>query len=765
MSWFVMLLGVLAVAGLVAFAMRLPPPAPADAPDERFSAERAMEVVRHLTDEIGVRPNGSNAHERAAEYLAGKLRELEGVEVELQRVGGVQQHGQNTLPFPPFVYQTLNVVARIEGESPGAVLLNAHYDTATESVGAGDDAIGVAAIVEAARILASGPELRHSVVLLLNGAEEGGLLGASGFLQHRYAKDVEAYIYLDGGPAGKPLIIGAGPGNAWLLDEFADAAPAPAVTVVARDLIDSGALPHSGDFVPFHEAGIPGIDLAPLGDFWAIHTSRDTADRVDLPTLQLLGQSLLDGARGLAESDLKGNVDDRRLVYHDVASLFVLNYSRPVATAAALAVLALIAVGLVLARRRGEITFKQVLGAFGRVTAAAVAALLAAMLVAVLLGMVLGRPHGWFSAPWVAVLAFGAPALAAALAVLALRRHTPAEAATLATWAGALLFWALWLALATLGGAGSGYLALWFAGFGAIGFLTAVLRPGWRPWIWLVGFVPGAVLVVELITPILPFAVADVGLVPAPAPLDLVIAVLLGLTVFALVPLGLAPIAGMRRLGRVALVFAALTVFGIAVAAARSPYTEERPKRVRAAVAVRDGESALLIGSMDALPLEPVLADAPEAKPYEPSWAPVPGLDPPFTYQLPAAQPKSEPPRIEVVSSRFDEAAGTREVRVRLVTTWPKLRLNVPIGALLGWSHGELPEKSIDPSRMLLAFDNATAEQREFVLELAGSDPVEVELIEVRGPSEAPEMRALAERLPPWVNLDAQEIWAITQKI
>jgi hypothetical protein len=30
--------------------------------------------------------------------------------------------------------------------------------------------------------------------------------------------DVRAYIYLDGGPRGKPLIIGAGPHNAWLLE-------------------------------------------------------------------------------------------------------------------------------------------------------------------------------------------------------------------------------------------------------------------------------------------------------------------------------------------------------------------------------------------------------------------------------------------------------------------------------------------------------------------------------------------------------------------
>jgi len=766
MSWLALLVGVLLVVGLVAFSMRSRSPLPADAPEDRFSAERAMEIVRYLSEEIGMRPNGSPAHERAAEYLAAELRELPGVEVELQRVASIQQHAQTTIPFPPFVYQTLNVVARIEGESPDAVLLNAHYDTLTEGgTGAGDDGMGVAAIVEAARALASGPKLRHSVVVLLNGAEEVGLLGASGFLEHRYAKDVKAYIYPDGGPAGKPLIIGAGPGNAWLLDAFTGAAPAPAVTVVAQDVIDSGMLPHSGDFVPFHEAGIPGIDLAPLGDFWAIHTSRDVPERVDLPTLQLLGQSLLDGARGLAGSELPGNVDDRRLVYHDVATLFVLDYPRPLAVALALVAVLLVAVGLVLARRRGVLSLKQELGAFGRVLAAAVSALLAALLVAALLGLVLGRPHGWFSAPWVAVLAFGAPALAAALAVSAIRRRDPPETAPLATWAGALLLWALWLVLATLGGAGSGYLALWFTGFGAIGFIAAVLRPGWRPWVWLVAWVPGAVLTLELMTPILPFAVADVGLVPAPAPLDMLIGLLVGVTVLVLVPLGLVPVAGVRRLGWVAIGLAALAVAGVVVAAVHAPYTAERPKRVRATVAVRDGEPALLIGSGDALPVEQALTHVSGVAPIAQPWAPVPGLDPPFTHRLPAAAPDRQPPRIEIVSSSVDQARGSRRVRLRLVTEWPRLRLYVPTGALRGWSLGEVPERSIDPNRMLAIFENASPAQREIELELAGEDPVEVELIEVRGPSRAPEMEALRRRLPPWVALDAQEVWSITQAI
>src|SRR5512140_861102 len=73
-------------AALVLSVRALAPPAPVgrDAPADRFSEERARDVVATLTRDIGLRPNGSAAHARAAEYLAAELRKLSGVEVELQ---------------------------------------------------------------------------------------------------------------------------------------------------------------------------------------------------------------------------------------------------------------------------------------------------------------------------------------------------------------------------------------------------------------------------------------------------------------------------------------------------------------------------------------------------------------------------------------------------------------------------------------------------------------------------------------------------------
>ena len=53
-----------------------------------------------------------------------------------------------------------------------AVALVAHFDSDPTTPGANDDAAGVAAILETARVLLSGPPLRNDVILLFTDGEE-----------------------------------------------------------------------------------------------------------------------------------------------------------------------------------------------------------------------------------------------------------------------------------------------------------------------------------------------------------------------------------------------------------------------------------------------------------------------------------------------------------------------------------------------------------------------------------------------------------------
>ena len=107
------------------------------------------------------------------------------------------------------------------------------------------------------RALAREAPLAHTLIVNLNGAEEIGLLGAAGFLKHRWARDVRAYVYVEALPGGMTGLFGAGPGNPWLAKTYARAVPRPSATSSARTWCGPGCCPTTATSRPFHEAGWP----------------------------------------------------------------------------------------------------------------------------------------------------------------------------------------------------------------------------------------------------------------------------------------------------------------------------------------------------------------------------------------------------------------------------------------------------------------------------------------------------------------------------
>ena len=69
-SWLWLLAGILIVAMLVALTSYPTASTESNEAADRFSSDRAMRIVRRLCDEIGVRPNGTPEHARAAAMLA-----------------------------------------------------------------------------------------------------------------------------------------------------------------------------------------------------------------------------------------------------------------------------------------------------------------------------------------------------------------------------------------------------------------------------------------------------------------------------------------------------------------------------------------------------------------------------------------------------------------------------------------------------------------------------------------------------------------------
>jgi hypothetical protein len=772
-SWVAVAALLAAILGASLRTLQPPAPLPPDAPDTRFSEGRAREVVRRLADDIGFRVNGTPSHVQAAEMLAGELRRIPGVEVELQTVSGTQVYRSSWLPA--FVYRTVNVVARLPGRSPDAILLDAHFDTLVDSVGAADDAAGVAAIVEAMRVLAREAPLAHTIIVNLNGGEEAGLFGAAGFLKHRWARDVRAYLYLEALPAGRADLFGAGPGNAWLAETYARVAPAPVGNVVGQDLVESGLLPHNGDFTPFHEGGLHGLDVAMTGDGWAYHDALDRPARLQPGGLQHMGDTAVAVTRALANGPLphEGTAAEKEpVVFYDLLGVVMVAYRARTSRALAIAALILAAIALALAGQRKAISLRSTLGALAWTVLAVVAAIGGALGAGLLLGRVLGRPHGWFSAPALLLPAFAAPALAAAFGVHALWRRRGLRSAdpdrhAFAVWAGGLLFWSAWLALATVREVAAGYLALQWVWSAALGMIGALLFPRARAVLALASLVPGAAVTIELGVLFLNYFVPITGTITAPQPFDAAIAVLAGSTVAAVGVLAWVVVHRAGGFGRASLACAAVAIVGLAVTALHFPFTPQRPKRIRLAHVVDDaggagGErrSALLLGSGDALGVASVLPSVPGFAPARPGWPPFETWLPPLSHELPAPPPELPAPRVEVTHDAYDATTDRRELGLRVTATGAQIRLAIPSARLLGWSLGAPPEAVMQAGgRRVIHLEGLAADGAELSVSVRGRGPLPIELRAIaREPARDEAVEAVTRRLPSWTTTTAVTI-------
>ncbi len=186
----------------------------------------------------------------------------------------------------------VNLVGYLRGADPRlasqAVILGAHYDALgrTEDgvllAGAVDNAAGVAALLEAARLF-SDPALRpkRSLVFAAFDAEEWGLVGSramAGRLEEM-ALDPVAMVNVDSigsGDQGRVFLIG-GSHDPDLRRLVATLAPALGLDL-SRD-IDAYAFDYGSDFFPFHLAGVRACGFF-AADYRSLHRPGDIASAI-----------------------------------------------------------------------------------------------------------------------------------------------------------------------------------------------------------------------------------------------------------------------------------------------------------------------------------------------------------------------------------------------------------------------------------------------------------------------------------------------------
>ena len=282
-----------------------------------FSEQNARAHVSMLAETIGSRPIGSEANARARAYVIDQLR-LYGYQVRVQETDAQRPDLGRTA-------HVSNIIASLGGQRPEAIGLVAHYDSAPESPGAADDGLGVAVVLETARVVAARPDRRWTTFVLVTDGEEASLMGAAALVTDRVvAANLKAYINVEGaGSDGAAVLFQTGPGNGWLTGAWARRAPHPrggsfGIEVYRR-------LPNDTDFTIFAPRSIPGLNFAAVDDGYSYHTARDEADGLTSRSLRMTGENVAAVADALERVDISTR-ERWEATYFDIGRMTAVSY-------------------------------------------------------------------------------------------------------------------------------------------------------------------------------------------------------------------------------------------------------------------------------------------------------------------------------------------------------------------------------------------------------------------------------------------------------
>jgi hypothetical protein len=455
------LLGLVAGICWVSLEAQKPPPArPVDAPTEEFSAYRAMRHVRAIARVP--HPTASPESEKVRTTILKALADL-GLKAEVQKPRD---------PKSPL----RNIVARRRGtgsEGKKALLLCAHYDSVDSGPGAGDDASGVAVVLETLRAIENGPPIDRDIIALIDDGEEQGLLGAKLFVdEHPSIKDVGVVLNFDaGGISGPSFMFETSEENGWLIRQFALASPQPLAMSMSMDVYR--IMPNSSDLTIFKRAGLAGLNFVFAGGRYAYHAEQDNPANLDPRSVQAQGDNALAMTRRLGNLDLD-SPKAANVIYTSILGRWVVSYPESWATPiAALVVASLLgAVGIGLRNRRVTI-FDLGVGIWAWLVAALGAIFGATAFWIVLREMLHGVGVYWFREIEIPIMILLSTVAAAIFLNVERRaaRSRPVEALAL----GAVGWWVAFTVGATAWFPNSSYLFAWPAFFVLIGMGAAML--------------------------------------------------------------------------------------------------------------------------------------------------------------------------------------------------------------------------------------------------------------------------------------------------
>jgi len=423
---------VLAIIFFLSFeGLRPPAPRPASVPASEFSAARAREILNHLVGDGVPHPMGSAQNDVVRGRVLDEFASA-GYLPTVQTGFACDEQGD--------CGSVQNVLARLDGSEPGpAVLLAAHYDSVPAGPGAFDDGAGAATVLAIARIFKSLPQLRHSIIFLIDDGEEAGLLGARVFVnQHPWAKDVRAVVNVDSrGTSGPSLMFETGDANEWALHLYAQHAAHPNTSSVFYTAYKQ--IPNDTDFTVFKAAGYQGLNFANIRDVVHYHTPLDNLENADPATLQHDGDNALSSLQAFANADIS-NPPKSEAVYFDLLAICTIRWpaTRTVAIALSAAFLLLLEIAWLFYKK--NLTGPEFLWGLLAWPVSILSIAVFAFLLSFILRKGGAMPVPWTAHPHPAQVAFWS--LAIALVAFTAQRFA-SRTGFFGLWSGTWIWWAL----------------------------------------------------------------------------------------------------------------------------------------------------------------------------------------------------------------------------------------------------------------------------------------------------------------------------------
>lgn len=283
--------GALVLAAFALFTLRSPELVDLSDDPMGFDGARAMETLRFLAREHPGRVAGSNEDRQTVAWLSGQLDEI-GYSLHIDEFAATINGRRVSLK---------NVWALSRGDAEGAFVVLASRDSPPLSTqGANNNASGIAAVLELARVFSIAAHA-HPIVFLWTDGDAYGALGARAFIDRNPDLPILAVISLRqiaGGGARKLDLSGwsptpdVAPPWLWVLarsaahSESKMQAPLPNIfTQLLRLAVPADA----GSQAPFVSHGIPAITLSAPGP--RRQPAADTVDYVSIETLGRIGRA------------------------------------------------------------------------------------------------------------------------------------------------------------------------------------------------------------------------------------------------------------------------------------------------------------------------------------------------------------------------------------------------------------------------------------------------------------------------------------------